>query len=172
MGYGDVWAYTKTVWSRGSLQEPIGAQLVKKLEGSLRVQTSPAIGPYPEPDAYSPRPRIIFLRYFNIILAAMCKIVPVRISNIIFAYVSHVAHACHVSRPFHPPWFDHLNNVWCILLIIRFLLVLFLHLSVLSLSRPSTLLNTFFYLEDEGRMFLWNVDTYLSIYMTADSTRV
>jgi hypothetical protein len=37
---------------------------------------------------------------------------PFRISNRNFVRISHLPHARYMPRPSHPPWFDHLNNIY------------------------------------------------------------
>jgi hypothetical protein len=37
---------------------------------------------------------------------------PFRFSDQIFISTSHSFHACYIPCTSHPPWFDHLNNVW------------------------------------------------------------
>jgi hypothetical protein len=29
-----------------------------------------------------------------------------------FVHISHLSHACYMLRPSHRPWFDHPNNIW------------------------------------------------------------
>jgi hypothetical protein len=38
---------------------------------------------------------------------------PFRFYNLNIICISHLSHACCMSRPLHPPWFDHPNNNWC-----------------------------------------------------------
>jgi hypothetical protein len=33
-------------------------------------------------------------------------------TKIAYAFVSHLSHACNMSRPSHTTWFDHPNNMW------------------------------------------------------------
>jgi hypothetical protein len=52
----------------------------------------------------------------NIILPFMLRSskqsLPFRISNQNFVCISHLPHACYITCPYHPPSFDHPNNIW------------------------------------------------------------
>jgi hypothetical protein len=37
---------------------------------------------------------------------------PFRFFNQNIVCISHLSHACYISRLSHRPWFDHPNNIW------------------------------------------------------------
>jgi len=58
--------------------------------------------------------------YFNIFLPSTPRTsewsLPFTLSNRNNAYISHLSHACYMSRPFRPPWFDHpVKSLACLL---------------------------------------------------------
>jgi len=85
-------------------------------EGSSPYLQDPPTAPCPELDTSSPDLRTLFPKiHSNIIFppapkSSECS-VPFRLSYQNFVYVSHLSHACYMSCPSRPPWFDHPNNV-------------------------------------------------------------
>jgi hypothetical protein len=45
---------------------------------------------------------------------------PFRFSNQKIVHISHLSHACHVTRPFHSTWCDHPNNIRWRVQVIKF----------------------------------------------------
>jgi hypothetical protein len=52
----------------------------------------------------------------NIILPSISKSsewsLPFRFSDQSFVYILHLSDACYMHRTSHSPWFDHYNNIW------------------------------------------------------------
>jgi len=40
-----------------------------------------------------------------------------------FVYVSHLSHTCYMPRPSHPPPYDHPNNIWWSVLVMKLLIM-------------------------------------------------
>jgi hypothetical protein len=38
-------------------------------------------------------------------------------------FVSHLSHTCYMPRPSHLPWFDHPNNIWWSLEVMKLLIM-------------------------------------------------
>jgi len=47
---------------------------------------------------------------------------PFRFSDQNFVHISHSTHACYISRPSHPPWFDNPSNIWWSVQVIKLLI--------------------------------------------------
>jgi len=48
---------------------------------------------------------------------------PFRFSNQIIVCASHLFHACYLPRPSRLPWFDHPNNIWWSLQVVKLLIM-------------------------------------------------
>jgi hypothetical protein len=46
-------------------------------------------------------------------------------SNLNLANTSPLPHACHMSSPPHPPWFNHPNNIRWIIQVVKFIIMQF-----------------------------------------------
>jgi len=79
--------------------------------------------PYPEPDQSSPLPNCISTIHFNVILPSSPKFCKWPLSLRFFhqnpVFTSIVSHACYMRRPYHFSWFDHSNNIWWAVQIIK-----------------------------------------------------
>jgi hypothetical protein len=40
-----------------------------------------------------------------------------------FMFSDLLTHACFMPRSSHPPWFDHLKNVWCSIQVVKLLII-------------------------------------------------
>jgi hypothetical protein len=50
-------------------------------------------------------------------------VLPFRLSNQRTVCISHIYDACYMSHPSHPPWFDHPDNIWWSVKVIKLLIV-------------------------------------------------
>jgi hypothetical protein len=76
-----------------------------ELEGSLPPSQEPATGSYPEPNESNQHiTTITSLRFMLILLSHLSLELALssKISDQNFVCISHLYHACHVPRPFHP----------------------------------------------------------------------
>jgi hypothetical protein len=47
---------------------------------------------------------------------------PFRFSNKNILWISHLSCVCYMSHPSHPPWFDHPNNIWWSIQVMKLLI--------------------------------------------------
>jgi hypothetical protein len=50
---------------------------------------------------------------------------PLMLSSQTFVYISHLSHAIYMPRQSPPPWFDHPNNIWWRVQIMKLLIMQF-----------------------------------------------
>ena len=97
--------------------------------------------PYPEPDQLSPNSPSYFLKvHFNIILPST-KGLPIGLFHLGFpSSILHISsilpHTCYMPRPSHSKLFDHSNNVWWGIQIMKFSCHLFQSPPTSSLLGP------------------------------------
>jgi hypothetical protein len=69
----------------------------------------------------------VFLRSVLILsshLHLVCRVVlPFKFSNQNTVCISHLSHACYITRPSYLPWFDHPNNSWWRLQVMKLLIM-------------------------------------------------
>jgi hypothetical protein len=125
--YRNLLTYLLTPWCRILFKQLIVTQLVKKYPAFLwnpkvhyRVHTSPPLDPILSQlnpvrhiDPYLPKV------HFNVILPPTHRSSQWSLTsgppNQNPLNTSPLPHACRMSRPPHPPWFNHLNNIrWSI----------------------------------------------------------
>jgi hypothetical protein len=81
-------------------------------EGSLPCSQETPIGPYSKPDVSNPQLPTLFLKdpfsYYSPIYVYIFQVVSSRqVSPTKILYTFLICHACYITRPSHPPWFDH-----------------------------------------------------------------
>jgi hypothetical protein len=120
-------------------------------EGSSLCSQEPTTGPYPESDESNSHRTILFFCniYSNIILSCMPASsewsLTFRFPNQNIVCISHLFHTHYMSRTSHPPWFDHPNNIWWSVQVMKLLIMQsFPASSRFPLLRLSAPLNTIF----------------------------
>ena len=95
---------------------------------SLPHSQVPATCPYLEADQSSQLPNCILKIHFNVILPSSPKFSMWSLSLGTFhqnpVFTSMVCHTCYLPRPSHSSRFDHPNNIWWAVQIIKLLVVL------------------------------------------------
>ena len=99
-------------------------------EGSLQPSQVPTTCPCPEPYRSSPCPQTHFLKIrLNIILRSMPGFskwsLSFRFSHQNPVHTSPLPHTCYMPRPCHSSRFDHQNNIWWGVHIIKLLIMYF-----------------------------------------------
>jgi hypothetical protein len=114
---------TLAPWCRTLFEKLIVTQFVKKYPAFLlnpkahhRVYTSPPLDPIPrQPNPVHPIEPYLLKVHLNIILSPTPRSSQWSLTfgppNQNPVNTSPLPHACHMSRPPHPPWFNHPNNI-------------------------------------------------------------
>jgi len=82
-----------------------------------RVQNSPSLVPMlNQMNPFHTFPQCLLLRSIPILSSHLRldlpSSLPFRFSDQNFLCMYHLFHACYITRPSHPSWFDHPNNIW------------------------------------------------------------
>ena len=107
------------------------SQEIPRISWSTKVRyffTSPVTCPCPEPDQSSPWPPFHFLEIrlnINILSTTGSSkwSLLLRFPHPNPLYISPIPHTYYKTRPSHSSWFDHLNNIWRGVQIIKFLIM-------------------------------------------------
>jgi hypothetical protein len=99
-------------------------------EGSLPCSQKPATGPYPVPaESSSPRRPYLPKVHLNVIFPPTPRSSQWSLTfgppNQNPVNTSPLPHACHMSRPPHPPWFNHPNNIRWRIQAVKFIIMQF-----------------------------------------------
>jgi hypothetical protein len=117
-------------------------------EGSLLFSQKLAIGLYPEPAEFSSPPSIpLSLRSILMLSSRLCLGLPsgLFLSGHLYKHLSPpLPHACHMSRPPQPPWFNHPNNIRWRIQAIKLIIMQFSPWSVFLSFRSKYDFNTLF----------------------------
>jgi hypothetical protein len=64
---------------------------------------------------------------------------PFRFTNQNCVCISHSSRACYISHPSHPPWFDHPNDIWRSVRVMKLLIMQISSLSLQQIHIPQHL---------------------------------
>jgi hypothetical protein len=114
--YQHTWWITVLPETDSCLPGQINFPSFTKPEHSLLSSQDPATGPYPKPAKSSLHhhtlvPQDPFSYYPPSALMSPKWALPFRIFNQNFEWISNIPHACHMSCPSQPLWFDHSKKI-------------------------------------------------------------
>jgi hypothetical protein len=101
-------------------------------QGSLPSPQEPATGPYPVPHKSSPVPHTLLKTHFNVSFPSTPCLPSGLFPSDFPTKILCALLIFHMSRPSHPPWFAHTNNISRRVQIMKFPLCNFLHPPVTS----------------------------------------